>query len=259
MYDLAASDLHPLHPQNLLVKYADDTYFFIAASSSNLADQEIDHINGWAKANNLQLNFKKCAEIIFRPKSKSRIFNTAFLIDNVPLLNSGIPRLSEIKVLGVTLTDTLSFAPHLKNIITKASPSLFALKTLKSHGLQGANLHYVCTAYLYNQLTYAIPSWRGFANSEDLARLQKVLNRATRWGLHGGTTLSSLLALADKSDKALFKKLVNDPAHPMHALLPPERSLSVSLRQRTHNFQLSVETTLSRKNFIPRMLFNDIY
>jgi len=257
MFDIAASDLHPLFSQNLLVKYADDTYLFIAASSFHLSDQEINHINDWARANNLQLNYKKCAEIIFKPKS--RVFNAAFLVDNVPLLTSGIPRVTEIKVLGVTITDTLSFAFHLKNTITKASQSLFALKTLKSHGLQGANLHNVCQAYLYNHLTYTIPSWRGFASTEDLTRLQKVLNRATRWGLHGGIPLANFHALADKSDKTLFKKLVNNPAHLLHALLPPQRSLSTSLRQRSHNFQLVVETTLSRKNFIERMLFTDIY
>ncbi len=126
-----------------------------------------------------------------------------FLIDNVPLLKSGIPKVAEIKVLGVTLTDTLSFAPHLKNTITKASQSLFALKILKSHGLQEANLHNVCKAD--NQLTHTLPSWCGFANSEDLTRLQKVLNRAARWGLHGGSPLTTLLALADKSD-SLFQK-----------------------------------------------------
>src|SRR5260221_12771155 len=144
-------------------------------------------------------------------------------------------------------------------MVTKANQSLFALKTLKAHGLQGANLHNICSAYLENRLGYAIPSWRGFATSEELARLQKVLNRAFRWGLHGGTPLHTLDALADRADKLLFKKLTNNPAHVLHALLPPERSLSSALRQRPHNFQLSLTTNLSRKNFISRMLFADIY
>src|SRR6266536_226728 len=45
------------------------------------------------------------------------------------------------------------------------------------------------------RLVYAIPSWRRFANSEELARLQKVLNHASCWGLHRGTPLHTVIAL----------------------------------------------------------------
>ena len=47
------------------------------------------------------------------------------------------------------------------------------------------------------------------------------------------------LNLADRADKALFKKVITNPAHVLHAVLPPERPLSLSstLRHRPHNFQ----------------------
>ena len=43
-------------------------------------------------------------------------------------------------ILGVSFTHTLSFAPHVLKVASKAGASLYALKTLKAHGLNGQAL-----------------------------------------------------------------------------------------------------------------------
>jgi len=48
-----------------MIKYADDTYLVIPASNAASCSSEIDNIEAWAIANNLKLNRKKSAEIIF--------------------------------------------------------------------------------------------------------------------------------------------------------------------------------------------------
>jgi len=50
----------------------------------------------------------------------------------------------------------------MQNLTAKAANSLYALKTLKAHGLQGRALWDVTQATLVAQITYAGPSWRGF-------------------------------------------------------------------------------------------------
>ena len=67
-------------------------------------------------------------------------------------------------VLGVTLTDTLSFRPHIDHIVARTSQTSFALCLLRSHGLGAPQLFDVARAMLVAQLTYASPAWAGFIN-----------------------------------------------------------------------------------------------
>ena len=59
---------------------------------------------------------------------------------------------------------------------------LYALKTLKAHGLQGRALWDMTHATLVSQITYASPSWRGFIKAEEIARLNAILSKARRFG-----------------------------------------------------------------------------
>ena len=63
----------------------------------------------------------------------------------------------------------------MQNLTAKAATSLYALKTLKAHGLQGRALLDVTKATLVAQITYAGPSWRGFIKAEESARLKAVM------------------------------------------------------------------------------------
>ena len=73
----------------------------------------------------------------------------------------GLTRVEEMAVLGLTFTQTLSFAPHILKVTGKAAASLYALKTLKAHGLHGQALCDVTQATLVAQLLYASPVWSG--------------------------------------------------------------------------------------------------
>ena len=55
-YAVTAADLRPLHADNSLVKYADDTYLVIPATHADTRVAELGHIAAWAADNNLRLN-----------------------------------------------------------------------------------------------------------------------------------------------------------------------------------------------------------
>src|SRR6266536_2250378 len=94
-----------------------------------------------------------------------------------------------------------------------------------------------------NRLGYAISAWGGFASLKDKDKLQKLLNRAYRRGLSGNAPLPSIQTITDKADRILFRKVILNPSHVLHNLLPPEQpSAYKSLRDRLHNLQLSVAT-----------------
>jgi len=78
---------------------------------------------------------------------------------------------------------------HIDNIATRAGQTIYALKLVKSHGLSLQLLNTVTHSTLFSVMTYASPAWIGFANAEDLKRLEAIIARAQRWGL-SSTTVS---------------------------------------------------------------------
>jgi len=59
LYLIYASDLHTLSPQNVIIKYADDTTLHVAQHSSVDIDQEYNHVRSWSTQNKLSINTDK--------------------------------------------------------------------------------------------------------------------------------------------------------------------------------------------------------
>jgi len=110
----------------------------------------------------------------------------------------------------------------MQNLTVKAATLLYALKTLKSHGLQGRTLWDVKQATLMAQITYASPSWRGFIKAEETARLKAVLSKARRYGYLPSDS-HSLADLLDSNDESLYRSIRYNPQHVLHQLLPPPK------------------------------------
>ena len=102
---VAISGLKPMHCSNKLLKYADDSYILIPASAIATTSSELENVATWALTCNLKLNSNKSKEMIFRcPRSK---------LLNLPPPIPGVDRVVESVILGLTITDRLSFDPIL--------------------------------------------------------------------------------------------------------------------------------------------------
>jgi len=250
-YVFTACDLHALHSPNILLKYADDTYLLVPAPNSALIQQELDHVSQWASANNLNLNSSKSCEMVIYLPSKKPL--------NFPPSIPNLTRVDHITALGITFNNILSCEPHVNLITPKAAASLYALKTLKSHGLSGPALWDVARATLVAQITYASPSWRGFINADELNKLQTILNKAKRSNFLP-FDFSSLEELFDSADSALFGAVLHNPQHVLYSLLPPRKKTGYNLRKLSHGLTLpDAKTSFIRKNFFIRMLYMDVY
>ena len=142
-YVINASDLRSICLMNKLFKYADDMYLVVPASKSDTIESELQSIASWSESNNLTLNTNKSTEIvIYKPKSK----NAKLPPPPVP----GIQRVSQMVVLGVTIHDRLSFKPHIEILISRCAQTFYALRVLKSQGLNGSGMSgkpYLSTVY----------------------------------------------------------------------------------------------------------------
>jgi len=167
MYVVDAADLQAVMPGNIMVKYADDTYLVIPACHIDSREREISNIEGWSCVSNLTLNQSKSAEIVFTDSRKRR------LVQAPPPLQ-GIARATSLKVLGVTVTEKLSVAEHVDDVLKACARSMYAISVPRSHGMCTPLLQQVfqsVTHYLEAHL-YAVPAWWGFSTSADRLRFE---------------------------------------------------------------------------------------
>jgi hypothetical protein len=251
VFIINASDLHPISKINHFSKYADDVILLVPGSNSPTIPAELTHLSCWAAGNNLSLNPSKTHELIVRRKNCKSI--------NLPPPCSALARVSTLCILGVTFDENLDFREHINNTVIKGGQCLYALKTLKAHGLSFGAMRSVCMATLVSRLSYAASAWSGYARLEDTTRLQAVLNKAERWGLNGGIPLPKFIDTCDKADVKLFASIQNCSSHVLFNLLPPAKTHSHYLRTRVHNLSLPVNSSSQSRNFIYRMMFKDVY
>ena len=124
-YVVNAAEMHTIHEENVLVKFADDTDLVVAAANEGTCTAELMIIKDWATRNNLTLNESKSVEIVFRnPASKSKQTKAP------PPTPMGITRKSEIKTLGVALSQSFSMKTEVTRSTTRVSACLLPVHHL---------------------------------------------------------------------------------------------------------------------------------
>ena len=102
---------------------------------------------------------------------------------------------------------------------------------------------------------YASPAWWGYASEGERDRLEGFIRKTKRFG-YLPLTAPTAEVMSDRADDGLFRAVRSNASHVLHALLPATRSHVHNLRPRPHSFILPEKDT---KNFIPRMLYKNIY
>jgi len=254
-YVVIASDLHSVNQVNRLFKFADDTYLLVPSINSQTCEDELVHVSNWARENNLELNQSKSLELLITAPG----VRGANARSNPPPPIRGIERVCKIKVLGVVINDRLSADDHVAKTIADCSKSLYAMRVLRTHGMPTIALHNVFRATVLSKLIYCSPAWSGFCSAADRMHIDSFIRRSKR----SGYCAEEVAAVAEQfvdADKALLKRVLADPHHTLHHLLPPPTCYNYKLRQRPHNRELpNKKTKLDESNFIVRCLYNNTY
>jgi len=249
---VTACELHPITSRSHMDKYTYDTYLIIPASNSQSCVDEIAPVEDWAINNNLALNRAKSVEIVFVSPSCRR----ATLIPSPAV--SGFQRVETIKALGVTVSRKFSVSQHVDNLLAACAQTLFALRTLRHHGLPDDAIHVVFQAVVAAKLSYASPAWWGFSSASDRGRLEAFLRRAARLNFRP-VSAPTLSCICNDADDRLFNNILHNSHHILSPLLPPLRYNQYSMRNRPHNRQLPVRSSvLTDNNFIMRMLYKNL-
>ena len=148
----------------------------IPAANNHVSVAEITHVEKWAEYNNLLLNFKKSVEIAFVPP-RSR-WAVVLPVSAIPK----IARVESIKALGVTFSRKFSITRHVENLLALCAQTLFALCTLRQHGLPTSTLHAIFHTTVVAKQSYASSAWWVFTCADDRKRLAAFLRRSARHG-----------------------------------------------------------------------------
>ena len=164
-------------------------------------------------------------------------------------------RPQSLTVLGVVVNDRLSTEDHVTKIIAGSSKALYALRVLQTHGMTTPALQIVFQATVLSKIIYCSPAWSGFCRATDMAQMEAFLRRSKRSGYCAENT-PDIIKLFKDADCSLLKRILANPQHTLHYLLPPLNNHPYSLRPRPHNHQLpSKRTALVAANFLNRTLY----
>src|SRR6218665_2969989 len=228
-YVVEASDPHPRHNQNAMTKFADDTYLLVGSNCITTVADEIANMKDWAARNNMRVHPTKMKKLV--------ICRTRFRLPPTtpcPFVE-GAERVDSLRVRGVQLDSRLSMGDHITKILNTCSSSTYALRVLRSHGLQPNELHLFARATTIASILYASPAWYGFANEGDGKRLERLISRMRRCG-YLPRHFPCIAALVGEADRKLFRSTSHNPTHVLrhHFIDKPESGHTP--RTREHNF-----------------------
>ncbi|XP_033978014.1 vomeronasal type-2 receptor 1-like, partial [Trematomus bernacchii] len=219
LYSLYTHDCSPAHPENIIVKFADDTTVvgLISGGDESAYRSEVLKLSAWCSVNNLALNPTKTKDIIVDFRR-----NTT---DLAPLYIYGecVERVHTFKFLGVLITNNLSWKDNTTAVIKKAQQRLHFLRVLRKNNLATKLLVTFYRSTIESLLTYCITVWYASCTEADRMRLQRVVKAAQRII---GCLLPSLMDIYTSRCLSRAKNIVKDNSHPgfhLFNLLPSGR------------------------------------
>jgi hypothetical protein len=245
LYIVMESDLNTLSAMNLFVKYADDTNLLVPADSDTDIADEFENLKRWSLANDMDINFAKTKEIVFRrPNPRS-------IVQPVPLAQ--VEQVRCAKLLGIFLNQTIQFDEHINNVLKICSQRIYLLKLLRDQGMPQVHLNTVFRAIVIAKIIYAISVWHGFLSSALVGKINGFLKRSYKYGFCD--QLLHVNDLAENADLSLFTKMLKDN-HCLHVLLPPIKTATQHLRPKGHGYELPrCGYGVHKRSFLPRCLF----
>ena len=181
LFNLFMHDIPP-PPNNVHISsYADDlSIISIHADKDTCATQVqayIVQLENWLTQNRLTVAPTKSTCTLLTSHNKEHQYRPT-----VTLNNTTIPHTTETKILGVTYNTSMSFAPHVQDIIKKCRPRLNTLRQLTgtTFGQHKESLTLVFKQYMRSVMDYASPSWHSTLSNTQLNKLQTTQNTALK-------------------------------------------------------------------------------
>ena len=200
----------------------------------------------------MRINAMKTKELIIR-----FCRNPAFL----PYINidgAAIERVSQVKVLGVTLSSDLSWNAHVDGIVSKARKRVFLIYQLKRAGIGECDLVLIYKSVIRPVVEYACQAWHTnlpIYLSDNIKLIKKRCMKTIFPGCSYDdilemTNLPTLHDMRTALCRTYFNTM-NRSTHKLNALLPGRRTVPYALRASNGLPVPSAKTNRYKNSFIP--------
>lgn len=175
LFLLYVNDLPKTLSRGTLVQYVDDSNHVLTAPNGSMpaltyiANSEANNMVNFCLENQLALQPSKTCFLNFHYSHIS--INSSPLIKVAPNSKS-ISRSESVNFLGLILTETLDWEPHINKICSKLKSGCFLLRKLKKIVNYNTILS-VYHAYIHSHLSYGLIFWGGSSQIIRAFRLQK--------------------------------------------------------------------------------------
>ena len=159
------------------VKFVDDTTAIevIPRCSPSFLPIVVNQISDFANERGMVLNPKKCKEMITTFLKYRHSENDIFIGDVIL-----VETVNSFKLLGVWLTNNLSWELHVDKLLKKTNSRIYALRLLKKAGLNPLlDIVHIYCSFIKSQIEYASPVWSGLPNTLSVL-LEAVQKRALK-------------------------------------------------------------------------------
>lgn len=234
LFSIYTSDCTHTHPENKIIKFADDTTVvgLISGGDESAYREEVHRLLQWCRTNNLIININKTKELIVDYRKRKS--------DTQPLIIDGVcvERVTDSRFLGVILQEDLTWSANTEALVKKAQQRLYLLRLLRREQLSKKLLVTFYRGFIESTITYCLCVWFASCTVADRRALQRVINTAERIV---GCPLPPLEELYNSRCSRKTSRILRDPSHPGHQffeLLPSGRRYR-TLRSRTNRLKNS--------------------
>ena len=195
-----------------LIKFADDM-----ALVARLKDEQslsiyfefIENLITWFDGSYLKLNVQKTKEILFEEK---RAKDTS-LLRPVTIKCENVEKVDTFKYLGTVLDSNLNFSGHVDHVCKKANQRMYLIRKLKTFDVDKQILETIYRSIVESIMTFNIITFYGYLSVKDKARLNRIVNIASKVVGQKQKGLNDLYqTVAQKKSKSIIK----DSTHPLH-------------------------------------------
>ena len=219
-----------------LYKNVDDSTLFEICylNDVSIIQEFIDSAVNWTIRNDMKINSEKSKEMIISFTQDVNFMNS---VPNIVIEGKPVERVDHSKLLGVTLSNDLTWKKHVDNIVKKTSKRVYLMYQLKRAGISQCDLIRVYMSVVRPALEYACPVWHTNLPkylSDNIEMIQKRALKSIFQGEHYKDVLNDIgmCTLKDRRD-FLCEKYFRDVAqssHKLHNLLPEKRRIEYDLR-----------------------------
>ena len=163
-------------------QYADDTQIYVALSKDWINETTANlqnclaEVHLWLSQNGLVINPDKSESVLFSTAQRARI--APLPLSTVNVAGAVTPIAVDVKLLGVTLDQHLTFNKHIQNVCRSSYYHIRALKHIRSSLSEDVAKTIAC-AFVSSRLDYSNSVWFGISKS-NISRLQRVQNSLAR-------------------------------------------------------------------------------